>query len=93
MRGLRLNLDSSTELELDFSLKTLFDREIPKACPVATDSVVEVFMAEGEYNIVAPGPSVMEGELAKFIVPECRLSLPLKVWNELTAKLPQSLRH
>ncbi len=72
--------DLTTECGLDFSFKTLFDRQISKACPVATDSVVDVVMAESEYNVVSPGPSFMEGDLAKFMVPECWFSQVLHVY-------------
>jgi len=69
----------SSQRQRDFSLKTLFDRQISKACPVATDSVVDVVMAESEYNVVSPGPSFMEGDLAKFMVPEFQIPLNISV--------------
>ena len=56
-------------------MKTLFGRDVKDACPVATESVIDVFMAESEYNVVTPGPSIMEGELAKFIVSECEFRI------------------
>ncbi|KAH8106369.1 GPI transamidase component GPI16 [Phellopilus nigrolimitatus] len=56
----------------DFSLRSLFDRTITKACPVATDSKIEVTLPQDVMYSITPEPSILHGQVGIFDVTAVR---------------------
>jgi len=79
--GVHLQWNAQREISVQLSFQAVLDpvRYSSRSQRVATDSVIDVFMAEGEYNVVGLGPSVMEGELAKFFVPDFQMPFDVSV--------------
>ncbi|KAH8108540.1 GPI transamidase component GPI16 [Phellopilus nigrolimitatus] len=62
----------STLKKRDFSLRSLFDRTITKACPVATDSKIEVTLPQDVMYSITPEPSILHGQVGIFDVTAVR---------------------
>ena len=53
-------------LDVDWSLKSLFGREVEKRCPVAQSSNINLKLPKGQFYDIQPNPSSWEENLAVF---------------------------
>lgn len=62
----QLRVSHGSNFPIDFSLWSLFDRTITNACPVASESFVEVGLPSGVGYTIIPEPHAIRGETALY---------------------------
>jgi hypothetical protein len=55
-------------LAQDWSLKSLFDRQIAQSCPVSSASQIRVSIPKDQPHLFTPQPSKVDGSYAMFDV-------------------------
>ncbi|KDR77599.1 hypothetical protein GALMADRAFT_138681 [Galerina marginata CBS 339.88] len=76
-------LRSETERKQDWSIQSLFDRSIDRACPIAQTSNVIVSLPRNGVYSIEPDPSSIEGGLASFNVNSYEKPLNIRmIWHD-----------